>query len=111
MIWLKLNTLEISACKYPSTSQLSQIWSDNQKALIDYLKLANTGVRGIVMFVNVQVAQNLTVKIDSREPYFKTTSYGELYRILLAGSYQLTLTLNCDTVLYSSNITVPPSTA
>ena len=70
--------------------------------------LANTGVRGLVTFSNGIIAKYLTVKINSREPYFKTNELGEYYRILLPGNYNLSLMLNC-TIIYTKTITVPSS--
>ena len=77
-------TLEISCCKYPSPSQLKTNWEENKNALISYLKLANTGIKGIVQYYNGLPAVNLTIGIDSREPLFKTNNNGEFYRILLS---------------------------
>jgi hypothetical protein len=91
-------TLEISCCKYPHKNQLSKIWQENRHSLIEYLKKSNTGVKGIINFSNGQLAQNLTVKIDSRRPYFKTNKNGEFYRILLPGTYQLELLINCTSI-------------
>lgn len=101
-------TIEISCCKYPPANQLYSIWLQNQRSLIEYLKNANRGIRGIVKFANGQLAVNLTVKINLREPYFKTNKYGEYYRILLPGTYQLDLMLNC-TKIYSTRVIVPTS--
>ena len=36
-------TIELTCCKYPNSKNLPNIWNDNKKALIEYLKLANTG--------------------------------------------------------------------
>ena len=103
-------TVEVACCKYPPASQLQAIWLQNQKSLVEYLKMANTGVRGVITFQNGQPASFLTVRIDGREPYFKTSQTGEYYRILLAGSYNLSLWLDCSTQLYQQTIYVPPST-
>ncbi|CAF1040907.1 unnamed protein product [Brachionus calyciflorus] len=48
----------------------------------------------------------MTIKIDSREPYFKTNKNGEYYRILLPGTYNLTVMLNC-TIALETKITIP----
>ena len=98
-------TIEISCCKYPAATDLYQIWLQNKNALLVYLKLANRGVRGLVSYSNGQPAANLTVKIDSREPYFKTNANGEYYRILNPGTYTLTLMFNCDPI-YSTQLTI-----
>lgn len=98
-------TVELTCCKFPVPSELPQIWLDNRRALIDYLKRANTGIRGIVTYWNGQPAENITVKIDSREPYFRTNKNGEFYRILLDGTYTVSFMYNCDEI-YSQTVTV-----
>lgn len=101
-------TLEISCCKYPSPSQLETIWNQNKKSLIDFLKYANRGVRGIVKFADGTIGQNLTIKIDNREPAFKTNGNGEYYRILIPGQYTLTVLISC-TNIWTTTISVPSS--
>ena len=71
--------MEIGCCKYPSSSSLQQIWLENKVSLIEYIKLANTGIRGIILFENKLPAAYVTVKIGNREPYFKTNENGKYY--------------------------------
>jgi hypothetical protein len=104
-------TIELTCCKYPPASDLKQIWLDNKKSLVEYLKLANTGIKGIVTYANGQPAVNLTVKIDSREPYFKTNKYGEFYRILNPGVYKLAVMLDCDTTVYETSFKIESNNA
>ena len=101
-------TVESSCCLNLPSDQLELNWLENKKSLLDYLKKANTGVRGIVTFANGQLAVNMTVRIDYREPYFKTNKYGEYYRILLPGTYELELMFNCDAI-YGRTIKVLPN--
>lgn len=98
-------TLEISCCKYPPKNELNKIWQENRHSLIEFLKKSNTGVKGVVKFSNGEIAAYLTVKIDSREPYFKTNKYGEYYRILLPGNYRLEIMINC-TSIYKTNFKI-----
>ena len=99
-------TLELGCCKYPLSNQLKNIWEQNKQALLDYMKFANTGVRGIVKFSDGTIGTNLTVQIDSREPAFKTNANGEYYRILLPGNYQLSVLIGCQKI-YQTQISVP----
>lgn len=98
-------TIELTCCKYPKASELENIWEDNKMSLIEYLKQANKGVKGIVKFANGIPAKFVTVKIDSRAPYFKTNKNGEYYRILLPGTYNLELLFGCSRV-YKSKIKI-----
>jgi hypothetical protein len=99
-------TLEISCCKYPNHTMLNQIWLQNQKSLIDYLKFANTGVRGVVKFNDGTIAQNVTIRINSRDPAFTTNSNGEYFRILLPGTYTLWVLFGCKPI-YNTTVTIP----
>ncbi len=96
-------TIELSCCKFPSPTQLKEIWMENKNSLINYLKYANKGIRGIVTYSNGQPAKYIGVQINSREPIFKTNLNGEYYKILLPGKYKLSLMLNCQTI-YQTNI-------
>lgn len=99
-------TLELGCCKYPLPSELNNLWDDNKQAMIDYMKFANTGVRGIIKFSDGTFASNLTVQIDSRDPAFKTNSNGEYYRIILPGKYNLSVLIDCKPI-YKTTINVP----
>ncbi len=98
-------TIEMTCCKYPKASELPKIWLENKKSLLMYLKKANTGIKGIVRYSNGQPAENVTVKIGSREPYFRTNKNGEYYRILLDGTYEISFMFNCD-VIYNQSVVV-----
>ena len=99
-------TIEVSCCKYPNPDKLPILWSDNKNSLISYLKLANTGIRGIITFFNNQPAANLSIQINSIEPIFKTSSTGEYYRILLPGNYKLKVLANCNVPIYTASFSV-----
>lgn len=86
-------TMEVSCCKYPRVDELETYWNDNKKSMIEYLKLGNTGIKGIVKFENGIKAENVAIKVDSRKPYFKTNKNGEFYRILLPGKYIVSVQL------------------
>ncbi len=101
-------TIELTCCKYPSGQELRQIWLDNKKSLIEYLKLANTGLRGIIKYENGEVAQNVSIQINEREPIFKTNVNGEYYRLLTPGCYTLNIMFNCDTI-YKTTININES--
>lgn len=88
-------TLEVSCEKYPNNSILLDVWSENRLPMLQYLKKANTGVKGIVKFNNGVPAANMTIMINQRKPYFKTNKNGEYYRILLPGSYSLSVAIEC----------------
>ncbi len=96
-------SLEISCCKYPSESEIEKNWLENKNSLIEYLKIANTGIRGFITYKNGVPAKFVSVAIDSREPLFKTNENGEYYRILLPGNYSLHVSINCGSHIYHTS--------
>ena len=84
-------TLELSCCKYPPSNQLAQFWDDNQDALVKYLGEAHRGVKGVVTDPSGLAIGGATVKIDDRQFDSKTTPRGEYWRILMPGTYTVTV--------------------
>ena len=105
---LDLN-IDMGCCFYPPVKELSMIFEQNRKSMIEYLKLANTGIRGIVKFEDEIRAKHVTIKIDGRNPFIKTNKNGEYFKILLPGKYSLRVGLDCkdiyETVFEISNKT------
>ncbi len=74
--------------------------------MIEYLKMAHTGVKGVVKFQDGSRVKHVTVKVDSREPFQKTDRNGEYYKILLPGKYNLRVAFGCEDI-YQTTIEVP----
>lgn len=91
-------TMEIGCCITPPASELDTIWDENKNSLIEFTKAANMGIRGLVTYRNGLPAPFLSIQFDSREPIFKTTELGEFYAMLLPGTYNMTVLLNCDPI-------------
>lgn len=98
-------TLEVSCCKFPPAYELQNLWKDNKKSMIEYLKMANTGLKGIIKFKNGEIAKYLSIRIDMREPIFKTSADGEYFRILLPGNYSIFILINCK-VVYRERVSI-----
>lgn len=83
-------TLEISCCKYPAPQTLPGFWNDNKQALVDFLMRVHSGVKGIIYDQDGKVVPSATLKIKGRELVsFRSSKYGEYWRILLPGTYTL----------------------
>lgn len=80
-------TLELSCCKYPYSHELSQFWFDNKQALLTYLGEAHRGVRGLVHDMNGNPIPKAILMIKGRNISFKSSDKGEIWRILLPGTY------------------------
>lgn len=99
-------TLEISCCKYPPESGIENNWLENKKSLVEYLKLANIGVRGTIRYLNGEPAKHVAVGFSSRDPLFKTNENGEYYRLLLPGIYSIYVLVDCNEHLYHNQIEI-----
>lgn len=82
-------TLELSCCKYPSTSELPKLWEENRLSLVKFLAEAHRGVHGFVMDEHGNPVEKASLKVKGRDVGFQTTKYGEFWRILLPGVYKL----------------------
>jgi hypothetical protein len=60
------------------------------QALLKYISQVHQGVRGVIRDMSThQPIQTTGLKIEGRDSYFRTTSRGEFWRILLPGTYHL----------------------
>jgi len=84
-------TLEVSCCKYPRASELPQFWEDNKDALLKYMGQAHRGVKGVVRDGAGNPVAGVKVNIAGRDFGTKTSPRGEFWRILLPGTYQLSV--------------------
>ncbi|KAF6723315.1 Carboxypeptidase M [Oryzias melastigma] len=86
-------TLELSCCKFPPPDQLADLWNDNRKALLAYIRQVHLGVKGVVYDGSGVAAQDALVEVEGRKNIcpFRTNSHGEYYRLLLPGNYTFTV--------------------
>ncbi|MCI4388985.1 hypothetical protein PGIGA_G00092440 [Pangasianodon gigas] len=87
-------TLELSCCKFPPEHDLPGLWEANKPALLAYMQQVHLGVKGQVLDSNGTPVQNASVEVQGRRNLcpFKTDRNGEYYRLLLPGSYTITVT-------------------
>lgn len=82
-------TLELSCCKYPPHDQLKQLWHQNEKALIAFIREATKGVRGLIIDPAGKPIADVKLKIKGRDFSFRASKRGEFWRVLLPGEYIL----------------------
>lgn len=88
-------TVEVSCCKHPPRSQLSQFWNDNKQSLIQYLQQVHRGVKGVVRDGQTErPIVNAEVQIIGREVFTRSTNRGEYWRILMPGDYVIEVRAN-----------------
>ncbi|XP_033970882.1 carboxypeptidase D [Trematomus bernacchii] len=84
-------TMELSCCKYPPSSELQQEWDLNRESLLAYIAQVHIGVRGFVKeAINGTALANVSIVVASIRHNLTTGEYGEYYRLLLPGTYNIT---------------------
>ncbi|XP_053976263.1 carboxypeptidase D-like [Hylaeus volcanicus] len=80
-------TFELSCCKYPNASTMSEHWILNKESLIKYLEQAHIGVKGLVRDIDGQPVEAASIVVDGIDHNISTTPRGEYWRLLLPGTY------------------------
>ncbi|KAK5868568.1 hypothetical protein PBY51_009568 [Eleginops maclovinus] len=84
-------TMELSCCKYPPSSELHKEWDLNRESLLAYIAQVHIGVRGFVKeAINGTAVADVNIVVASIRHNLTTGPYGEYYRLLLPGTYNIT---------------------
>uniref|UniRef100_A0A672STH2 Carboxypeptidase D n=1 Tax=Sinocyclocheilus grahami TaxID=75366 RepID=A0A672STH2_SINGR len=86
-------TMELSCCKYPPSSQLKTEWDNNQEALLAFMeKVIHIGVRGFVRAArNDAPLADAVIMVAGINHNVSTSRFGDYYRLLLPGTYNITV--------------------
>uniref|UniRef100_A0A8C2KER1 Carboxypeptidase D, a n=1 Tax=Cyprinus carpio TaxID=7962 RepID=A0A8C2KER1_CYPCA len=85
-------TMELSCCKYPPSSQLKTEWDNNREALLAYMEKIHIGVRGFVRAArNDAPLADAVIRVAGINHNVSTSRFGEYYRLLLPGTYNITV--------------------
>lgn len=101
-------TLELSCCKYPPASQLASEWVNNKDALLTFIEQVHIGISGFVREGDSTVGiPNATVHVHGIDHDIKTSQFGDFWRLLVPGTYDLTFTAEGYKTVTYTNVTVP----
>ncbi|XP_048648662.1 LOW QUALITY PROTEIN: carboxypeptidase D [Marmota marmota marmota] len=85
-------TLELSCCKYPPASQLRQEWENNRESLITLIEKVHIGIKGFVTdSVTGAELENATISVAGINHNITTGRFGDFHRLLVPGTYNLTV--------------------
>ncbi|XP_056640520.1 carboxypeptidase D [Diorhabda sublineata] len=101
-------TLEIGCYKYPRSRDLPEYWLDNREALITYLEQVHKGVSGFVTSTIGHWIVGAEIMVENIDHVVRTSIFGDYWRILLPGKYNLTVSAR-GYESYTSEIVVPES--
>uniref|UniRef100_A0A3B4BB14 Peptidase M14 domain-containing protein n=1 Tax=Periophthalmus magnuspinnatus TaxID=409849 RepID=A0A3B4BB14_9GOBI len=84
-------TVELSCCKHPKADELPNEWSMNKESLLAYMEQVHIGVRGFVKeAIGGAAITNASIIVDGIQHNLTTGMYGDYYRLLLPGTYNIT---------------------
>ncbi|XP_068173763.1 carboxypeptidase D [Antennarius striatus] len=84
-------TFELSCCKYPLAAELHKEWEMNRESLLSYIEKVHIGVRGYVKeAVSGTGLTEASIVVAGIDHSITTGKYGDYYRLLLPGSYNIT---------------------
>ena len=84
-------TLELSCCKYPPASQLPVEWERNKNALLSYMLEVHRGIRGFVSDESGKAVPGARVHVEGIDHSIRSTEHGEYWRLLVPGTYNVTV--------------------
>ncbi len=85
-------TIELSNSKRPAASLIATYWSQNKESMLAYMEAAHMGIRGLVtdgvtgdpVYARIDVA-------DNEQPVYTDPEVGDFHRMLLPGTYTMTV--------------------
>ncbi|KAK3555766.1 hypothetical protein QTP86_028950 [Hemibagrus guttatus] len=83
-------TFQLSCCKYPLASDLYSEWNNNREALLAYMEKVHIGVRGYVMNTSRMGIPGSNISVAGKDHIITAWIYGDYYRLLLPGTYNIT---------------------
>lgn len=85
-------TFELGCTKFPFEKDLRSYWLDNRESLLTYMEQVNRGVKGFVLDINGDGVKNAEITVMGIEHSVKTAVDGDYWRILVPGTYKITVT-------------------
>lgn len=83
-------TIELSCCKFPAASTLPQEWQRNKGSLLQLLRQAHIGIKGLVQDASGYPIADANVYVAGLEDKpIRTSKRGEYWRLLTPGLYSV----------------------
>ncbi|XP_050521239.1 carboxypeptidase D [Daktulosphaira vitifoliae] len=80
-------TVELTCCKFPHPSVLTQEWENNRESMLSYMENVHIGIKGLVQDQYNNAIEGAIISISGINHGIKTTNRGEYWRLLLPGTY------------------------
>lgn len=83
-------TIEMGCTKFPKARKLLSLWNAHKKPLILFMTQVHKGVRGYVKTADGDPLKRAVVAVSGINHNVLTANYGDYWRLLLPGHYNLT---------------------
>ncbi len=84
--------IEVYQTKWPSATVLPTLWDDNRDAMLAYLSAIHRGIRGVVQDRRGNTPLWAQIDIENNaQPTYTDPDVGDYHRLLLPGTYNLTI--------------------
>ncbi len=113
-VWMGCNevTIELSDSKWPNSSALPGLWNDNRDAMLAYMELCLTGVRGVVTDSVTGLPLDATIRaVGIDHDVFTDPDVGDYHRMLLPGTYSIRVSATGYQTQTVPNVVVGPGAA
>lgn len=105
-------TIELSNTKKPPQSTLPTLWANNRESMLHYLEAVHMGIRGVVRDALTDAPVYAKIEVQGRaQPVFSDPDVGDYYRMLLPGTYPLTIEAHGYYMRTVPQVTVAEGTA
>ena len=99
-------TVEQGCIKFPLDSLLEDIWNENKRSLIEFMKQVHRGIKGFVHDSQGNPISGALIKLGNVEHTVKSVKDGDYWRIIAPGDYTLQVSAP-HYQTYSHKVSVP----
>ena len=99
-------TIEQGCTKFPFGTYLEDIWNENRRSLIEFMKEVHRGIKGFVHDSQGNPISGAEIKLEKVQHTVKSVTDGDYWRLIAPGNYVLQVSAP-GYQAYSRKVTVP----
>lgn len=103
-------TIEQGCFKFPYDTELEDIWNENRRSLIEFMKEVHRGIKGFVHNLQGNPISGAEIKLENVQHTVKSVKDGDYWRLIAPGNYMLQVSAP-GYQSFSTKVTVPAEEA